>query len=140
MISKIQRSWRQIRDDTVVWNFQAGLEATIRGARVSFRCPFAHISLVVSMLPRKSWWGDTKTDFVLGRGNPRYTTDLSTAQWDFPIAKSPDKLDLNHEFPKDVARRNFSICRLQRKLSNGELMQRKWLVYSAGKIGYFAFL
>jgi len=54
--------------------------------------------------------------------------------------KSPDKLDLNYEFPKDLAGRTFSNCCLQRKLSNGEVMQLKWLVYTAGKIGYFAFL
>jgi len=54
--------------------------------------------------------------------------------------KSPDKLDLNNELFKDVAGKTFSNCCLQRKLSNGEVMRLKWLVYSAGKIGYFAFL
>jgi len=33
-----------------------------------------------------------------------------------------------------------SASYLQRKSSNGEVMQRKLLVYSAGKIGYFAFV
>jgi len=58
---------------------------------------------------------------------------LSTAQRDFPIAKIPHKLDSNYELPEDVAGRNFSNCCLQRKLSNGEVMQRKWLVHSTGK-------
>jgi len=40
----------------------------------------------------------------------------------------------------DVAGRKFSNCNLQRKLTNEEVMQKKWLVYSAGKIGYFAFV
>jgi len=35
----------------------------------------------------------------------------------------------------DVAGRKFSNCNLQRKLTNEEVMQKKWLVYSAGKIG-----
>jgi len=69
-----------------------------------------------------------------------WPTRLSTAQRDFLIAKGQHKLDLNYEFPKDVTDRKFSSCYLQRKLSNGEVMQRKWLVYSAGKIGYFAFV
>ena len=34
---------------------------------------------------------------------------LSRAKRDFPTAKGPDKLDLNYEFPKDVAGRNFQI-------------------------------
>jgi len=69
-----------------------------------------------------------------------WTNRLSTAQRDFLIAKGPHKFDLNCEFPKDVAERRFSISYLQCKLSNGEVMQRKWLVYSTGKIGHFAFV
>jgi len=53
--------------------------------------------------------------------------------------KSPDKLDLNYECPQDVAGRTFSNCYLQRKLSNGEVMQLKWLVYTAEKIGFLLF-
>ena len=53
--------------------------------------------------------------------------------------KSPDKLDLNYEFPKDVAGRTFSNYCLQRKLFNGEVMQLKWLVYSAGKLDILLF-
>ena len=64
----------------------------------------------------------------------------STAKRDSPIAKCPDKLDFNYVFPKDGAGRTFSNCCLQRTLSIGEVMQLKWLVHSAGKIGYFAFL
>jgi len=63
---------------------------------------------------------------------------LSTAHRDLLIAKGPYKLDWNNEFPKDVTDRKFSNGYLQRKLSNGEVMQRKWLVYSVGKIGHFA--
>jgi len=54
--------------------------------------------------------------------------------------KCPGKLDFNYVFPIDEADRTFSNCCLQRKLSNEEVMQLKWLVHSAGKIGYFAFL
>ena len=51
---------------------------------------------------------------------------VSTAQREFLIAKGPHKLDLNYEFPKDVGNRKFFNCYVQRKLSNGETMQRKW--------------
>ena len=41
MISKFQRSWRQFRDVTVIWNFQTSLDTTICGpARLSFRRSF----------------------------------------------------------------------------------------------------
>jgi len=44
-------------------------------------------------------------------------------------------------FPNyDVAGRALSNFCLRRKLSNGEVMQLKWLMYSAEKIGYFSFL
>jgi len=46
---------------------------------------------------------------------------------------------LNYEFPKDEAGGTFSNWCLQRKLSNGEVMQLKWLAQSAGKNGIFCF-
>jgi len=50
---------------------------------------------------------------------------FSRVQRYFLIVKGPHKSDLNYEFPKNVAGRRFSKCYLQRKLSNGEVMQRE---------------
>jgi len=50
---------------------------------------------------------------------------LSTAQRDIVTPKGPHKFDLNYKFPKDVADGKLTNCYLQRKLSNGEVIQRK---------------
>jgi len=64
MISKIQKSCRQFREVTVIWNFHPGLETNICWARVSFRRP-----LTLSIYAATSGLGGgAKTDFVPGRG------------------------------------------------------------------------
>ena len=74
MISKIQWSWRQFRDVTVIWNFRTSLETNLFGPHLSFRRPFTPNSFFGSMLPRPDWVGVPKLTLSQGAGNPRYAT------------------------------------------------------------------
>jgi len=74
MISKIQSSWRQFRDVTVIWNFQTSLETNICEARLSFRRPFTPNSFFASVLPRTDWMGAPKLTLSPGARNPRNAT------------------------------------------------------------------
>jgi len=79
MISKIQRSRRQICDVTIAGCFHTGLETTTVyagdcRARVSFRHPFIPNSFFASMLPWTGWVGAPKLSLPPGVGNPRCVT------------------------------------------------------------------
>ena len=67
IISKIQRSWRQFRDTTVIWSCQTSLETTIRGTQVSFRRSFIPKSFFACMLPWTGWVGAPKPSLSRGR-------------------------------------------------------------------------
>jgi len=69
MVSKIQRSWRQMRDFTVICNFQAGIETTKCRARFSFRRRLTPNSLFASKLPRKVWGEAPKLTLPPGVGS-----------------------------------------------------------------------
>jgi len=72
MISKIQISWREFRDLTVIRNFQTGLETTIFETEVGFLRPFNPNSLYSSTLPRTGWVVSPKPTLCPSAGNPRY--------------------------------------------------------------------
>jgi len=74
MISKIQKSWRQLCDVTIAGSFQTGLKTAICMTRVRFRRPFIPNSFFASMLPWTGWVGAPKLSFSPGLGNPRYAT------------------------------------------------------------------
>ena len=75
MILKIQRSWRQFHDITVIWSLLTRRETTICGTWVSFRHPFTPNSLFASVLAWTSWVGAPKLTLSPRTGNPRYSND-----------------------------------------------------------------
>ncbi|XP_018367031.1 PREDICTED: zinc finger MYM-type protein 1-like [Trachymyrmex cornetzi] len=67
-----------------------------------------------------------------------WPVNLTVAEKNFVMEKVPRKICLNY-FPKDHKNRNFSEVYYTRKMSNGELIDRQWLVYSKEKNAIFCF-
>jgi len=65
-----------------------------------------------------------------------WSENLMVAEKNILMKKGLRKICLNY-YPKDHKNRNFSEVYYTRKMSNGELIDRQWLVYSKEKNAIF---
>nr|TKV99675.1 hypothetical protein SEVIR_8G058800v2 [Setaria viridis] len=72
---------------------------------------------------------DEQEDLVLAIFDPRTWGNLDNSRKDILIEKGPVR-EMDLQFPRDPSGRHFSYAYYSRKLSNGEFVDRKWLVYS----------
>jgi len=122
MISKIQRSWRQVCDATVIWNFQTSLETTICEVRLSFRCPLTPNSFFASVLPRTDWVVALKLTLPPGAGNPRYATDHSRVS-----------ADIGYEIKRLVSLSPIRVPRLLRPVRSAAISGTQQFLCSGNK-------
>ncbi|CAA0817438.1 TTF-type zinc finger protein with HAT dimerisation domain [Striga hermonthica] len=72
---------------------------------------------------------DDQEDSMLTTFDPRTWENLDNSKRDILIEKGPVR-EMNLQFPSDPSNRRFSYAYYSRKLNNGEVVDRKWLVYS----------
>jgi hypothetical protein len=73
--------------------------------------------------------GDERDGSGLSIYDSRTWDNLDNSKRDILIEKRLVR-ELNLEFPKDAIGRHFSYAYYSRNLTNGEFVDRKWLVYS----------
>ena len=82
--------------------------------------------------------GEEQDDSLLSIYDPRTWDNLDNSKRDILIEKGPIRVpDL--EFEKDTIGRHFSYAFYSRKLSNGEFVDIKWLVYHKGANKVYCF-
>ncbi|CAA0834815.1 Protein ALWAYS EARLY 3 [Striga hermonthica] len=72
---------------------------------------------------------DDQEDSMLTTFDPKTWENLDNSKRDILIEKGPVR-EMNLQFPSDPSNRRFSYAYYSRKLNNGEVVDRKWLVYS----------
>ena len=77
--------------------------------------------------------------FLDHRDPSSWPTFLTGAQRDFLITKGPFRENQDFDYPKDDKGRKFTAKYFTRKLSNGEVIDRKWLAFSVPKNKLFCF-
>ncbi|XP_066392423.1 uncharacterized protein [Miscanthus floridulus] len=72
---------------------------------------------------------DEQEDSLSTIFDPRTWENINNSKRDILIEKGPMR-EMDLEFPSDPSNRHFSYAYYSRKLTNGEVVDRKWLVYS----------
>ncbi|XP_066368641.1 uncharacterized protein [Miscanthus floridulus] len=72
---------------------------------------------------------DEQEDSLSTIFDPRTWENIDNSKRDILIEKGPMR-EMDLEFPSDPSNRHFSYAYYSRKLTNGEVVDRKWLVYS----------